>query len=201
MRLAFDRFTVVLDACVLFPMIVRDILLTLADHDLFNPKWSERIHQEWTSNLIARRAAVGAGLAPEASVRAVRQAMDRAFPDALVHHVAPESNVLHAVDPKDRHVVLTAVAIRADAIVTFNMKDFAAEHLRTELEIEVIHPDQFVLDLIDLDETRAVASFKALRNRKKNPPWSLDELAERAMRAGLPHTALWLETEGIRALV
>ena len=36
--IAFDRFTVVLDACVLFPMVVRDVLLTLADHEFFNPK-------------------------------------------------------------------------------------------------------------------------------------------------------------------
>jgi hypothetical protein len=30
-----DRFTVVLDACTLFPMLVRDVLLTLAGHEFF----------------------------------------------------------------------------------------------------------------------------------------------------------------------
>jgi hypothetical protein len=50
----FDRFAVVLDACTVFPMLVRDVLLTLAAHEFFSPKWSPRIRDEWTRNLIAR---------------------------------------------------------------------------------------------------------------------------------------------------
>jgi hypothetical protein len=50
----FDRFAVVLDACTMFPMLVRDVLLTLAAHEFFSPKWSPRIGDEWTRNLIAR---------------------------------------------------------------------------------------------------------------------------------------------------
>ena len=44
----FDRFTVVLDACTLFPAFVRDVLLTLAHHEFFSPKWSSPIRDEWT---------------------------------------------------------------------------------------------------------------------------------------------------------
>jgi hypothetical protein len=50
----FDRFAVVLDACTMFPMLVRDVLLTLAAHEFFSPKWSSRIREEWTRNLVAR---------------------------------------------------------------------------------------------------------------------------------------------------
>ena len=50
----FDRFTVVLDACTLFPMLPRDVLLTLATHGFFSPKWSPRIRAEWTRNLSTR---------------------------------------------------------------------------------------------------------------------------------------------------
>lgn len=201
MRLAFDRFTVVLDACVLFPMVVRDILLTLGDHELFYPKWSPRLHDEWTANLAARRLATGATGDVDAQVQAIRCAMDAAFPDALVTSVLPESEAVRPVDPKDRHVVMTAVAARADAIVTFNLKDFAAAHLLQALEIEVLHPDQFVLDLIDLQEKRAVVAFKEMRARRKAPPWSVDEFIERVRRAGLIQTALWLEREDVRPLL
>ena len=51
----YDRFTAVLDACTLFPMLARDVLLTLAAHEFFSPKWSARISDEWTRNLLARK--------------------------------------------------------------------------------------------------------------------------------------------------
>jgi hypothetical protein len=54
--------------------------------------------------------------------------------------------------PSGRRVFATAVAAHADAIVTFNVKDFAADHLKERLQIEVIHPDDFIMDLIDLNE-------------------------------------------------
>ncbi|MGI4985305.1 MAG: hypothetical protein ACRYGL_18565 [Janthinobacterium lividum] len=53
--MSFDRFTAVPHACVLFSMVVRDVLLTLADHEFFNPLWSQAIHNEWTRKLNAYR--------------------------------------------------------------------------------------------------------------------------------------------------
>lgn len=201
MRLGFDRFSVVLDACVLFPMIVRDVMLTLAGHGFFEPKWSARLHDEWSTNLHSRLQAAGTVEDIHARIRALMAAMDRAFPDALVGNVLPETEALRPVDPKDRHVVMTAIAARADAVVTFNLKDFAADHLRSQLGIEVLHPDQFILDLIDLNERRVVDAFRALRRRKKNPPWDVNELIERIRRAELTETARWLQAQGIQPLL
>ncbi|AFT90064.1 PIN domain-containing protein [Paraburkholderia phenoliruptrix] len=201
MRLAFDRFTVVLDACVLFPMFTRDVLLTFADHGFYNPRWSDRIHAEWMANLISRLDERGTTGDAAARIDSVRRAIDRAFPDALVQNVPPDSQAVLPVDPKDRHVAMTAIATRADAIVIFNLKDFAADHLGRELAIEVIHPDSFVRDLIDLNEKRAVGAFRELRARKRNPPWESDELIERARRAGLLQVAAWLEVEDVRRLL
>jgi hypothetical protein len=62
-----------------------------------------------------------------------------------------QPDILEPVSPKDRPVVATAVATHADAIVTFNLADFAAAHLKEHLQIEVIHPDDFVMDLVDLN--------------------------------------------------
>lgn len=63
----FDRFAVVLDACIMFPMLVRDVLLTLAANEFFSPKWSPRIRDEWTRNLIARMSERDDDVVPRAS--------------------------------------------------------------------------------------------------------------------------------------
>jgi predicted nucleic acid-binding protein len=197
----FNRFTVVLDACTLFPMLVRDALLTLADHELFNPKWSPRIRDEWTRNLIARLRTREPDSDPSLKVARIASTVDRAFPDACVSPQIAEAENLTMVDAKDRHVVMTAVAAQADAIVTYNLSDFAAPYLREFLQIEVIHPDDFVMDLVDLNEKRAVAAFRELRGRKKRPPWSTSELVVRLREAGLVQTSLWIAADDVAALI
>lgn len=49
------RYTVVFDACVLYPAPLRDFLLRLAISGLFSAKWTEQIHDEWTRNLLHSR--------------------------------------------------------------------------------------------------------------------------------------------------
>lgn len=134
-------------------------------------------------------------------VERIVAAMAAAFPDAEVDSEVAESEILEPVSPNDRHVVVTAIATRADAIITFNITDFAAAHLKEHLQIEVIHPDDFVMDLVDLNEKRAVAAFRELRARKKNPPWQAAELVERLRVAGLVQTSLWLSTQDVAALI
>lgn len=197
----FDRFTVVLDACTMFPMLVRDVLLTLAAHEFFSPKWSPRIRDEWTRNLIARmNDRHDAGLARD-RVSRIEAAVDAAFPDAMVATDLPDSPLLEPIDLKDRHVVRTAMVAHADAIVTFNTRDFAAAHVSKQLQIEVIHPDDFVMDLVDLNEKRAVAAFRELRARKKNPPISAAELIQRLRDGGLVQTSLWLSAADVLELL
>jgi hypothetical protein len=197
----YDRFTVVLDACALFPMLPRDVLLTLAAHEFFSPKWSARIRQEWTRNLLARMRARSSNVGADKRVEHIAAAMEAAFPDAQVDADIPEPQILEPVSPKDRHVVVTAIVTHADAIITFNVADFAVEHLKEHLRLEVIHPDDFVMDLVDLNEKRAVAAFRELRARKKNPPWTEDELLQRLRNAGLVQTALWLNSRDVAALI
>jgi hypothetical protein len=171
----------------------------LADHEFFDPKWSARIRAEWTRNLSKRLSERSSDT--QRQVERIAAAMDAAFPDATVDLELPEPAILGPVQVKDRHVVATAMALQADAIVTFNIADCAAAHLKEYLEIEVLHPDDFVMDLVDLNEKRAVAAFRELRARKKNPPWTPSELVQRLQRGGLIQTSQWLNSKDVVALI
>lgn len=108
----FDRFTVALDACTIFPMLPRDVFLTLATHEFFSPKWSARIRTEWTRNLLARMRERSTDSDAEKRVERIVAAMGEAFPDAEVETELAEPIILEPASPKDRHVVVTAIATR-----------------------------------------------------------------------------------------
>jgi hypothetical protein len=41
------RFIAVLDTNVIYPVIIRDLLFWFAYYDLYTPKWSDHIFDEW----------------------------------------------------------------------------------------------------------------------------------------------------------
>ena len=147
---------VVLDACVLYPTVMRRILLGLAETGLFQPIWSSRILDEWAraavrnhpdqGDIVAGEIAVCAGLWPESNVEPVPAVIDR----------------LTLPDPDDTHVLATAVAAGSPLIVTLNLKDFPRRTLAPE-GVEAQHPDQFARDLMDENEDALRITVEAVR--------------------------------------
>lgn len=45
-------FTVVLDTNVIYPIIIRDLLFWFAHHDLYTPKWSKHIFDDFLTDII-----------------------------------------------------------------------------------------------------------------------------------------------------
>lgn len=43
----YYRYTAVLDACVLYPAPLRDLLLSLASDGIFSARWTAQIQDEW----------------------------------------------------------------------------------------------------------------------------------------------------------
>ena len=117
------RFVVVLDACVLYPAPIRDLLLNLADLEIYSPKWTEIIQDEWIRNLLENRP----DLTKSKLARTVK-AMNTAFPDAEVHSFEELIEFLELPDENDRHVLAAGITCKADAIITFNIKDFSKEN-------------------------------------------------------------------------
>ena len=116
----------VLDACVLYPTVLREILQGAGEAGLFQPVYSDRILREWVL--------ATAKLGPEVPALAAAEAAGfrATFPRGLVPaHPEIEARLI-LPDPDDRHVLATAIASGADAIVTFNAQDFPGHVLATE---------------------------------------------------------------------
>ena len=134
---------VVLDACVLYPAPIRDLLLHMANEELYRPKWSDQIQEEWVRNLLINR--------PDLSFRQLQQttqAMNRAFPDATVREYEVLISTLELPDADDRHVLAAAIHGQASLIVTANLKDFPPLYLRS-LGIAAQHPDAFIAQFFE----------------------------------------------------
>ncbi len=180
------KYTAILDANTLYPMLVRDLLLSLASVGLYHARWTSAIHDEWTCNLAKVRPDIAAQLP------GIVAAMNEAIPDAIVEHYEPLIGCTVLPDESDRHVVAAAIAGHADVIVTFNIKDFPQEILSPH-GIEVQHPDDFVMNQLQLQELVAIEAIKSMRARWKNPPRSAIELVEALEKRGLPITAAYLK--------
>lgn len=178
------RYTAILDACVLYPYTVRDLLLSLARDGLFHARWTRRIEDEWVRSLLRKRPDLHEG-----ALRRTCELMETAVPDSVVEGwEALEPALTGLPDRDDQHVLAAAIVGHADAIVTFNLADFPAAAL-APFGIEAQHPDDFLLNQIDLDTIAALKSIKAMRARLRSPVISGLELAAALERSQLPLVA------------
>ena len=129
----------VLDANVLFPTILREILTDLAAAGLYEPLWSDRILAEW------RHAAARLGTDQDAVAGAEIALLSARFPAASMPDDGDACIDLNLPDPADRHVLEAAIAGRADLIVTANLRDFP-EGIMRGIGLRALHPDAFLLD-------------------------------------------------------
>lgn len=134
--------TVGLDACVLVPPTLCTLWMRLAETpSLCRLTWSartlEELHRTWTTGLPRPW--------PAASATRMLSLLRTAYPEAEIA-ADPELERSLSNHPKDRHVLAAAIQAQADAIVTFNRKDFPASAL-SPWKVRVVHPDEFLLSL------------------------------------------------------
>ncbi len=165
-----------LDACVLYPTVMRELLLGAAKAGFFEPMWSARILEEW------RRAALKLGpmegVQAEGEIALVRAA----WPRAEVK-VAPGLEArMWLPDPADVHVLAAAVAGSADGIVTMNAKDFPRNVLAEEGLMRA-DPDGLLLGFVEADRARMGAVAEAVRaeaERLSGEAWEMRALMKKA---------------------
>jgi hypothetical protein len=181
-----DTFTAVYDACVLYPAQLRNLLMWLALSGLFRARWTNDIHDEWTRNVLRNHPDV-----TPAQVRRIRTLMDTHVLDALVSGYEPLIPSLVLPDPDDRHVLAAAIRAGAGVIVTSNLSDFPPERL-APYGIEARHPDDFILDLADLDPAAVCRAARDHRASLRRPAKSPEEYLNTLLAAGLSKTVAFL---------
>jgi predicted nucleic acid-binding protein len=151
---------------VLVPYQLADALLHLADAELFEPLWSEDILDE------AERAITRLGIPPVKARRRIDQ-MRSAFPNSNVSGYEDLIDVMRT-DPKDQHVAAAAARGGAALIVTANIRDFPSDALH-DFDIEVVHPDDFLQDQLELSRTIVIRCLQAQRAAYTRPSFSATE--------------------------
>lgn len=178
------RFTCVLDTNVIYPVNIRDLLLWFAHFDLFTVKWSNGICDEWVKVMRAK------GVDEQAIAKRI-QRMDDAFPDALVENYESLIEGLELPDADDRHVLAAAIKANANLIVTNNLRDFPANELG-KYGLEAKSADDFLTDIIDLNQSRALEAFRELVANRRSPELDAYEVLDQFRKVGLKNTADYL---------
>lgn len=178
------RFKAVLDTNVVFPVVIRDLLFWFAHYELYTPKWSSNIFDEWRDVMVRK------GVPEEEAKKRVNRA-NKAFPDALVLNYDGLINNLKLPDENDRHVLAAAIKTNANIIVTNNLKDFPDTYLDT-FGLKAKSADDFLTDIIDLNHDTAIEAFKDLVFHKKKPEMDEYQVLESFRINGLLDTANYL---------
>ena len=160
--------TAVFDACVLYPAPIRDLLVELAYRRVIEARWTAEIHEEWTRNLRANRPDIDPG-----RLERTKAMMDRVRGCLVAGHMDLIPS-LTLPDPDDRHVLAAAIHSGATIIVTKNLKDFPPSVLDNH-HIKALHPDPFLLGLLDDGEEAFCLAVEAVRERLRNPPKTVED--------------------------
>ncbi|HLX60201.1 MAG TPA: PIN domain-containing protein [Planctomycetota bacterium] len=171
------------DACVLYPAPLRDFLMQLAMTDVHYARWTDAIHEEWISNVLACRPDL-----TRAKLERTRDLMNANVRDCVVSGYESLIPRIHLPDPNDRHVLAAAIHCGASVIVTFNTKDFPHSILDA-LGIAATHPDDFVESLFHIEPSSVCLAAKRHRASLKKPPKTVNEYLECLTTQRMPKTA------------
>ena len=183
-----NRYTAVIDACSLVSVWRRNLLLTLAEAEFFRVRWSDTILQETQFALQKIHEERGSD-GPEGRAERAIASMRRAFPEASVEDYEGLICACERMpDANDRHVVAAAIRTQAQAVVTENLRDFP-EAVLIGFGLEARCADGFIADTIALDEGRAIAAIRKMRERLRKPELGPEDLIRSLEANSLVETA------------
>ena len=165
-----------IDANVLFSVVKREIIVSMALARLIDVRWSEAIPDEMKTALHALFFKKHGNIleATRNSLR-VYNWIKNAVPEALVvGDISFPSNLDELPDPNDVHVLQSAILCNADVIVTDNIRHFP-ESVTKRYGIEVKTADQVISEVIEAERDRSMAIVDKIFERLRNPNRSWNE--------------------------
>ena len=180
-------FSAVLDTCVLWPSLQRDVILSFAVEGLYRPLWSDAILAELEyseADKLRDRGVTDSDASRRA--RDLVSQMRRYFDDACVTGWEGLDGTFGLPDRDDEHVVAAAVVGNAGAIVTANLR-----HLRVPAvpsHIHVLSAAEFASDTVSVDPARALRAVTTISERFRRPPMGVDDILTE-----LVHRYAWLD--------
>ena len=176
----------VLDANVLYPPSLRDLFMRLASALVYQPRWTEKIHDEWMRNVLADRPQLAQG-----QLGRTRRLMDAISDESLVTGYEDRIPSLTLPDPDDRHVLAAAIAAEAAVIVTFNLSDFPRSAL-APFGVRAMHPDEYLTALFEEVPELFLMAVREHRAALTRPPKTADAYLDTLRTNRLTQLALRL---------
>lgn len=183
-----NRFTALVDACVLAGALKRNLILSLAEAEFFRVRWSARIMDETEAAIMDIRQRQGHHGSAKADAHRSRTSMENAFRESCIADFENLIAIPDLPDPNDLHVIAAAVKTRAAVIVTDNIADFP-DSILARYNLFARSADDFIADAVDLDLPRALAALEAMRRRFQKPELTREALLLRMEAVGLTETA------------
>lgn len=175
------------DANVLYPSLLRDLLIRLDIEQLCRLRWSAEVNEEWIHALVRDR-----GLSREPLDQPLAL-MNRSLPGATVTGFQALIPELTLPDPDDRHVLAAAIHSGAPHLLTFNLSDFPAQALPATAPQIIIHPDLWLAPVLGHDLPATCRVLHKLVAPFQRPPITVPEVTERLTRLQLPKSARVIE--------
>ena len=179
---------VLMDACIIFPTVMREMLMETAEAGGFTPLWSDKILDEW-------RHAAGRADFEVGGIAGVEIALLKAkWPKAMVDIDADVIDTLSLPDRNDRHVLAAAIAGEAEVLLTRNLKDFPTKTL-ARYDILRREPDGFLLEFAQSSPIDMIEVGRKVQARAVAASGRPQLIRPLLKRTGLPRMGKFLEAE------
>lgn len=172
----------VLDTCVLFPTVMREVLYAVAEEGVFAPLFSEMIFEEWAET--SRRKGEDYQKEAEFAIFDTRLR----FPRSCKKIRQGDQQRLYLPDTNDIHIFALAVSAGADGIVTANAKDFP-RHLLAEEGISRLDPDAYLQSAYLASPTQVGAAVRSVHKVGQEMKGEEIPLRQFLKRARMPRLA------------